>query len=80
MPPSVSVIVTKLTGFRDQTAARVNEWMTTVSERVGVFMAVEAVSPVFSKGSGAGGGREKAAPERRGSSVLNEALAAKTSA
>ena len=47
--------------FRVQTAARVNEWV----ERVGVFVAVEATSPVFSEGSGAGGGREKAVPVRR---------------
>ena len=47
--------------FRVQTAARVNEWV----ERVGVFVAVEATSPVFSEGSGAGGGREKAVPEER---------------
>ena len=64
LPPSVSVIVNKLTGFRVQTAARVNKWMPTVSEIVGVFMSVKVMSPVFSKGSGAGGGRGQAAPER----------------
>ena len=65
LPPSVSVIVTKLAEFRVQTAARVKKWSPTVSERVGVFMAVEAMSPFFSEGSGAGGRREKTAPERR---------------
>ena len=63
--PSVSVIITKLAEFRVQTVARVNEWVPTISERVGVFVAVEAMSPVFSEGSGAGGGREKPAPEGR---------------
>ena len=33
--------------------------------KVGVFVTVEAMPPVFSEGSGAGGGREKAAPEGR---------------
>ena len=56
LPPSVSVIGTKLAGFRVQTAARINEWVPTISERVGVFVAVEAMSQVFSEGSGAGGG------------------------
>ena len=63
--PSVRVIITKLAEFRVQTVARVNEWVPTISERVGVFVAVEAMSPVFSEGSGAGGGQEKAAPEGR---------------
>ena len=62
LPPSVSVIVTKLAKFRVQAAVRVNEWVPTVPERVGFFAVVEAMSPVFSEGSGAGGGREKAAP------------------
>ena len=65
MAPSVSVIVTKLAEFRVQTAARINEWLHIISERVGVFVAVEAMSPVISEGTGAGGGREKAAPEGR---------------
>ena len=65
LPPSVSVVVTNLAEFRVQTAARVNAWVPTVSERVGFFMAVEDMSPVFSEGNGAGGGREKAAPEGR---------------
>ena len=64
LPPSVSVTVTKLAEFRVQTAARVKKWLPTVSERVGVFMAVEAMSPFSSEGSGAGGRREKAAQER----------------
>ena len=59
----MSVIVTKLVEFTVQTAVRVNEWEPAVSERVGVFVAVEAMSPVLSEGSGAGGGREKDAPE-----------------
>ena len=58
----MSVIVTKLVEFTVQTAVRVDEWMPTVSERVGVFVTVEAMSPVFSEGSVAGGGREKDAP------------------
>ena len=41
-------------------------------------MAVEAMSSVSSVGNGAGGGREKAAPER-GLSILHGALTAKTS-
>ena len=65
LPSSVSVIFNKLTEFRVQTAARINEWLHIISERVGVFVAVEAMSPVFSEGSGAGGGREKATPEGR---------------
>ena len=56
LPPSVSVIVTKVAEFRVQAAARINEWVPTISERVGVFVAVEAMSQVFSEGSGAGGG------------------------
>ena len=56
LPSSASVIVTKLTEFRVQTAARINEWMLTLFERVCVFVTIEAVSPVFSEGSGAGGG------------------------
>ena len=63
LPPSVGVIVTKLVEFRVQAAVRVNEWVPTVPERAGVFVAVEAMSPVFSEDSGADGGREKAAPE-----------------
>ena len=63
--PSVSVIVTKLAEFRVQTVARVNKEVLAVSERVRMFMTVEAMSPVFSEGSGAGGGREKPAPEGR---------------
>ena len=65
LPSSVSVIVTKLTVFRVQTAARINEWVPTLFERGDVFATVEAVPPVFSEGSGAGGGRETAAAKRR---------------
>ena len=65
MPPSVSVIVTKLAVFRVQTATGVNKGVSAVSERVRVFVAIEAMPPVFSEGIGPGGGREKAAPERR---------------
>ena len=49
-PSSVSVIVTKFTEFRFQTAARINEWVPTLFERVRVFVIVEAVPPVFSGG------------------------------
>ena len=65
LPSSVSVIVTKLAEFRVQTASRINDWVPVISERVGVFGTVEAMPPVFSEDSGAGGGREKAAPKRR---------------
>ena len=65
LPPSVSVIVTKLAEFRVQTATRVNKGVPAVSEGMCAFVAVETMSPVFSEGSGAGGGREKAAPERK---------------
>ena len=65
LPPSVSVIATKLAEFRVQTATRVNKGVSAVSERVCIFVAIEAMSPIFSEGSGAGGGREKGAPERR---------------
>ena len=65
LPPSISVIVTKLAEFRVQTASRINEWVPTISERVSAFVAVEAMPPVFSEGSSAGRGREKAAPEGR---------------
>ena len=51
--------------FRVETAARVNERVPAVPEGVCVFVAVEAMSPVFSEGSGAGGGRENTAPKRR---------------
>ena len=40
------------------TAARKNEWVPTMSERVGILVVVEAMSSVFSEGSGTGGGRE----------------------
>ena len=65
LSPYVSVIVTKLAEFRVQTATHVNKGVSAVSERVRVFVAIEAMPPVFSEGSGAGGGREKGAPERR---------------
>ena len=65
LPPSISVIVTKLAEFRVQTASRINDWVPVISERVGVFGTVEAMPPVFSEDSGAGGGREKAAPQGR---------------
>ena len=51
--------------FRVQTAARINEWALTIFDGVGIFVTVEAMTPVLSEGSGAGGGREKAAPEGR---------------
>ena len=65
LPPSVSVIVTKLAEFRVQTAPRINECVPTISERAGVIVVVEAMSTVLSEGSGAGGTREKATPEGR---------------
>ena len=65
MPPSVSVIVTKLAEFRVETATRVNKGVSAVSEIVRVFVAIKAMPPFFSGGSGAGGRREKDAPERR---------------
>ena len=40
LPPSVSVIVTKLAEFRVETATRVNKGMSAVSERVRVFVAI----------------------------------------
>ena len=51
--------------FRVQTAARSNKWDFTMFEKVGVFVTVVAIPPVFWEGSGEGGGREKAAPEGR---------------
>ena len=51
--------------FRVQTAARINEWALTIFDGVGIFVTVEVMTPVLSEGSGAGGGREKAAPEGR---------------
>ena len=63
LPPSVSVIATNLAEFRVQTAARINEWMQQFMK--GVVVAVEVMPPVFSEGSGVGGGREKAVPEGR---------------
>ena len=65
MPSSVSVIVTTLAEFRVQTDTCVNKGVSAVSDRVRVFVAIEAMPPVFSEGSGAGGGREKGAPQRR---------------
>ena len=65
LPPSVSVIVTKLAEFRVQAAGCINDWVPTISEKVGVFVAIEAMPPVFSEGSGAGGGLEKAASDGR---------------
>ena len=56
LPSSASVIVTKLTEFRVQKATRIDEWVPKPFDRVCVFVAVEAVPPVFSEGSGAGGG------------------------
>ena len=79
VPPSVSIIITKLAEFRVQTAARVNKWVPTVSEGVCVFVAVETKSPVFSEGSTRAEG-ERRPLERGGSSVLNEALTRKISA
>ena len=40
LPPSISVIVTKLAEFRVQTATRVNKGESAVSERVRVFVAI----------------------------------------
>ena len=77
LPSSVSVIVTKLVELRVQVAARINKWVPTMFERVGVFVTDEAVPSVFSEGSGAGGGRDKAAPEgwvvglKRGTNMEN---------
>ena len=65
MSPSVSVFVTELAEFRVQTATRVNKGVSAVSEIVRVFVAIKAMPPFFSGGSGAGGRREKDAPERR---------------
>ena len=65
LPSSASVIVTKLAEFRVQTATRVNKGVSAVSERVRIFVVIEAMSPIFSEGSGTGGGREKGAPEKR---------------
>ena len=39
--------------------------MPAVSERVRVYVAIQAMPPVFSEDSGEGEGREKDAPERR---------------
>ena len=65
MPPPVSTIFTQLSEFRVKTATRVNKGVSAVSERVRVFVAIQSMPPIFSEGSGAGGGREKRAPERR---------------
>ena len=65
LPPSLSVIVTKLAGFRVRIVTRIIEWVPPISERVGVFVTVEAMPPVFLESGGAGGGREKATPEGR---------------
>ena len=65
LPPSESVIVAVLGEFRVQAAARINEWVHTVSEEVCAFVAVEAKFPGFSEGGRPGGGREEAAPEGR---------------
>ena len=51
--------------FRVQTALRIDEWAPTIFLRVGVFVTVETMPPVFSEGSGTGVGREKAAPKGR---------------
>ena len=56
LPSSSSVIVTKLTEFRVQTAAGNNEWLPTLFQIVFVFVTVEAVPPVSSEGGGTGGG------------------------
>ena len=58
-------VITKLAEFWVQTAVRVNKGVSAVSERVRVFMVIQVSSPVFSEESGAGGRREKGAPEGR---------------
>ena len=40
LPSPVSVIVAKLTEFRVQTPARINEWVPKMFQRVGVFVTV----------------------------------------
>ena len=71
LPPSVSVIVTKLVEFTVQTAVRVNEWVPTVSERVDVLVAVEAMSPISRRAAARAEG-ERRTLQRGVSSVLNE--------
>ena len=65
VPPSASVFVTKLAELRVQTATRVNKGVSAFLERVFVFVAIEAMPPVFQKGSGEGGEREKGTPDMR---------------
>ena len=67
----MSVIVTKLVEFTVQTAVRVNEWVPTVSERVDVLVAVEAMSPISRRAAARAEG-ERRTLQRGVSSVLNE--------
>ena len=72
LPPSVSVIVAELAEFRVEATACAKNGVSTVSGGVCVFVAVGAMSPVFSEGSGAGGGREgRAVGLKRGTNVEN---------
>ena len=79
LPTSVCVIVAKSAKFRVQTAARINERISTILEGVVVLVAVEAKPPVFRRVSARVEG-ERRPLQRGGSSVSNEALTAKTSA
>ena len=74
----MSVIVTKLAEFRVQAATRVDEGAFVVSERVRVFVAIKAMSPVCRRAAARAEGERRALQKRR-SSVLNEAYKAKTS-
>ena len=65
LSPSISVVLAELAEFRVQIAARVDKWVPAVAEGVSVFVAVEAMSPIFSEVSRAGGVREEAALEGR---------------
>ena len=58
-------VVTELSEVRVQTAARVNEWVSTLLEGMRVFVEVQAVAPVFSESTSAGGWCKKATPQRR---------------
>ena len=80
LPSSVSVIVTKLVELRVQVAARINKWVPTMFERVGVFVTVKAVPPSFLGGQRRGRRVREGRSRGERSSVLNEAQTAKTSA
>ena len=79
LPTTVRLtVVTELSEVRVEAAARTIEWLPTLPERMGVFVAVQTMAPVFSEGSSASGVRRTL--HRGGSSVWIDEHTANTSA